>query len=381
MLYRTLGKTGLSVSQLGFGAMRMPMQGSGEAMRVDRALALPMLRRAFDLGVNYFDTAVGYCNQDSQRVVGEALQGVRDRVVVSTKNPEYGEDERAWWHHLENSLERLRTDYIDVYNHHGLSWQTWVDAVEPRVAKWMVRARDQGLVRHIGFSFHDVPSSLSRLIRTGYASVVTVQYNLLDRQLEEAISEAHAAGIGVVVMGPVAGGRLGDSSAVLGGLVPGIERVPELALRFVLSNPHVSVALSGMSTLAMVEENVRTGSDRIAMRETDRVAITAHMERLRKLASLYCTGCGYCQPCPHEVAIPRIFEYFNRGRVYGLWGSARAGYAATEARARATACVKCGECEAKCPQHIAIRKQLDEADEALRQTGADGAEPAGTGGR
>src|SRR5690554_7256432 len=111
MIYRTLGKTNLSVSQLGFGCMRLPMNGTGATATVNRDLAVPMLRRAFERGVNYFDTAVGYCNQDSQRVVGEALRDRRHEVVLSTKNPYYGASEKEWWTNLENSLERLGTDY------------------------------------------------------------------------------------------------------------------------------------------------------------------------------------------------------------------------------------------------------------------------------
>ena len=247
MVYRTLGKTGLRVSQLGFGAMRLPMTGTGAEARVDRGLAIPMIRRAFEGGVTYIDTAVGYCNQDSQRVVGEALKGWRDRIVLSTKNHYYGEDEKEWWRLLEQSLERLQVSSIDIYNHHGITWKAYTEQVAPRVAQWMLKAQRQGLIKHICCSFHDTNEALLNLVRSGYPSVITLQYNLLDRQLEEGIAAAHEAGIGVVVMGPVAGGRLGDNSAVLNGLVPGIGRVPELALRFVLSNPNVTVALSGMT--------------------------------------------------------------------------------------------------------------------------------------
>ena len=370
MIYRTLGRTGLRVSQLGFGAMRLPMIGEGAAARVDRELAIPMIHRAFEAGVNYIDTAVGYCNQDSQRVVGEALKGWRDQIVLSSKNPDYGVNEKVWWGLLEQSLERLQVSSIDIYNHHGINWQTYTEHVEPRLSKWMESAKRQGLIKHICCSFHDSPEALLKLVATGYPDVITVQYNLLFRELEAGIAAAHQAGIGVVVMGPVAGGRLGDSSAVLGGLVPGIERVPELALRFVLANPHVTVALSGMGTLQMVEENLRVCADPVALSAADQQAIGEHLERLKVLANLYCTGCNYCMPCPHGVAIPRIFEVFNRGRVYGLWGSARQAYAAigaaaTDTARRADACIDCGACEPKCPQRIAIRKQLREAAAAL----------------
>ena len=178
------------MSQLGFGAMRLPMKGEGTEATVDRDLAIPMIHRAFESGVNYIDTAVGYCNRDSQRAVGEALKGWRDKIVVSTKNPDYGTDEKTWWTNLEGSLERLQVSVIDIYNHHGLSWKRWQEAVEPRLSRWMAKARDQGLIRHICCSFHDTNDALRKIVDTGYPSVITLQYNLLDRQLEDGIAHA-----------------------------------------------------------------------------------------------------------------------------------------------------------------------------------------------
>jgi hypothetical protein len=370
MVYRTLGKTGLRVSQLGFGAMRLPMVGEGADALIDRDRAIPMIHRAFEAGVNYIDTAVGYCNQDSQRVVGTALKGWRDRIVLSTKNHYFGEDEKAWWDLLEQSLERLEVSCIDIYNHHGVNAGSYAEHVAPRLSIWMRKAQKQGLIKHICCSFHDNNAALMQLVASGYPSVITLQYNLLDRQLEEGIAAAHAAGIGVVAMGPVAGGRLGDTSSALGGIVPGIARVPELALRFVLANPNVDVALSGMGTLQMVEENVRICADPVSLSAADQTAITTQLERLKKMADLYCTGCNYCMPCPQGVAIPTIFECYNRGRVYGSWVTAKAGYAGIGAGSwdpgrKAFVCTDCGGCETKCPQHLPIREKLKEAAAAL----------------
>ncbi|MBE0601918.1 MAG: aldo/keto reductase, partial [Firmicutes bacterium] len=144
MIYKPFGKTGINLSALGFGAMRLPMTGKDKEAHVDRELAIPMIHRTFEAGVNYIDSAVGYCNQDSQRCVGEALKGWRDKVIVSTKNPYYGEDEKEWWTNLENSLARLQVEYIDIYNHHGIRWERYVENVEPRVSKWMLKAKEQG---------------------------------------------------------------------------------------------------------------------------------------------------------------------------------------------------------------------------------------------
>ena len=374
MLYRQLGRTGYRVSQLGFGAMRLPMIGQGPEAKVNRELAIPMFHRAFEAGVNYVDTAVGYGNSDSQRAVGDAIKGWRDKLVVSTKNHYYDENEKDWWQNLEDSLQRLGVDYIDIYNHHGLRWKTYVEHVEPRVSKWMQKAKDQGLIRHICCSFHDDNEALINVVNSGYVEVITLQYNILHRILEEGIALAHQKGIGVVVMGPVGGGRLGADSKTLTEIIPGISRVPELALRFVLSNPNVSIALSGMSTMEQVEENLRVANDNVSLSNADRAAIDEHMVRLKGLADLYCTGCEYCMPCPNEVSISGIFRAYNLARVYGLWDHARKTYSRMQKNAGkpdrprpADACTDCGACEPKCPQNIPIRKQLKEAHEALAE--------------
>jgi predicted aldo/keto reductase-like oxidoreductase len=172
-------------------------------------------------------------------------------------------------------------------------------------------------------------------------------------------------------MGPVGGGRLGATTDVLEALlVSGVSRVPELALRFVLSNPNISLALSGMSAMQHVEENVVTASDPASLSEDDRATIAEHLERLSKLAELYCTGCEYCMPCPQGVAIPQIFQRYNEARIYGLWDRAREAYNEQWRGGwgeRADACIECGECEEKCPQQIPIREQLQEAHEALNR--------------
>ncbi len=370
MIYRQLGNTGLKVSQLGFGAMRLPMVGEGEKARVDRDLAIPMIHRGFEGGINYIDTAVFYCNGDSQRAVGEALVGWRDKIIVSTKNQYYGESEADWWQNLENSLEWLDVECIDIYSHHGIKWEKYTDDVEPRVSKWMRKAKDQGLIKHICCSFHDSPEALIKIIDTGYVESITLQYNMLNRQLADGIAHAGEKGLGVVIMGPVAGGRLGVNTEVISQLSDKITNVPELALRFVLANPNVTIALSGMSTMQHVEENLAIASDEVSLTEQDFADIDKHLDKLKAMADLYCTGCGYCTPCPEEVIIPQIFEIYNQAKVFGLWDASRKKYEwlgkkAQKLRKMADSCTQCGECEPKCPQDIPIRKQLAQAHEAL----------------
>jgi len=368
--YRSLGKTGYKVSRLGFGAMRLSMTGKGKDARVDRDKAIPMIHRAFELGIDYIDTARGYCNEDSQRAVGEALEGYRDNIVVSTKNPYFGTDKKVWWTNLENSLRRLRVDYLDIYHFRGISWKIFTEDIEPRVNAWMLSAYDQGLVKHIAMSFHDTNDSLIKLVDTGLFESVTLQYNLIDRKLEDGIAHAHEKGLGIVVMGPVGGGRLGEPSSILGSMVDGRARVPELALRFVLANPHVTVALSGMSEMRHVEENVAVANDTRTLTKDELAEIDDRLTNLKKMADLYCTGCGYCMPCPHDVNIPRIFQLYNQTRVYDIQETSREAYSQIgkvewEPGLPADACVECGECEPKCPQNIPIRKQLMEAHKVL----------------
>jgi len=365
MKYSILGKSGLKVSRLGFGAMRLPMDGQ----RVNRELALPMIHRAFEGGVNYIDTAVGYCWEDSQRVVGEALKGWRDKIVVSTKNHEYS-DETKCWTHLENSLARLQVDYIDIYNTHGVNGKSLDESVRLRVLNWLRKARDRGLIKHICTSFHDGNDALRKVVDSGFYDSITLQYNLLDRGLEDGIAYAHENNIGVVVMGPVGGGRLGLPNEALSNVVPGINRIPELALRFVLANPNVTMALSGMSTMAQVDENLGTWNDDKTLDMKDMKIIQEQMDRLKKMADLYCPGCGYCKPCPKDVNIPRIFAMYNNARVYGFGEQSRREYAEwrkkmPEDGTQADSCVDCGECEKKCPQKIPIRTQLKDAHEFL----------------
>ena len=282
-------------------------------------------------------------------------------------------DESIWWTNLENSLKRLRVDALDIYHYHGITWKIFADDIEPRVSRWMRSAYDQGLVKHICFSFHDTCDALIRLIDTGHFESVTLQYNMLDRSLEDGIAHAAETGLGVVVMGPVGGGRLAEPSGVLADVTPQGYTIPHTALRFVLSNPHVTVALSGMSTMKQVVENCTVAGDEIALTTEEKEHMSSHLDRLGNMADLYCTGCGYCMPCPEGVNIPRIFQLYNHARVYDIWDSSRTSYANLgevewEQGKKADRCIQCGKCEEACPQNIAIRSQLKDAHDILTRT-------------
>ncbi len=359
MQYTVLGRTGLEVSRLGFGCMRLPMKSDTQ---IDRGLAIPMLHRAVELGITYFDTAVGYCAGDSQRVLGEAMESMRDRVVLSTKNHHYDKtDKDGWWRNLNDSLERLRTDHIDVYNFHGMNYERFEAAVdgEDGLYREVLKAKEQGMVRHICHSFHGSLDSLKKCVETGLFESVTVQYNLLDQSLEEGIAFAAEHGMGVVIMGPVGGGRLGYPTGKAQEIAGEVKSTPELALRFVLSNPAVNVALSGMSTMEQLEENVETVANLGELTPEDHRRIEAAVEERKKLAGLYCTGCNYCMPCPDNVDIPANFEILNLDRVFGLSDHARTRYATLGGKA--ALCRQCGKCVELCPQELDIPARLGEA--------------------
>jgi predicted aldo/keto reductase-like oxidoreductase len=372
MQYRTAGKTGERLSSLGFGCMRLPMK---DAKTVDRDLAIPMLHRAWELGVNYFDTGKNYCAQDSERTLGEALRGMdRTKVFVSTKYAQEKPTAADLREKFERSLSLLGLDYVDFYHLWGISWSGFQErlAVKGGPLEEFLRLKDEGLVRHLSFSFHSDPGDIVKLVDTGFFETMLCQYNLLDRRCEPGIAYAAAKGLGVMIMGPVGGGRLGSHSDVVARLLPeGASRsTPELALRFVMSNPNVTVALSGMSTMGQLEENAATADRGDILSPDEQVRIRRTAEENQKFMDLYCTGCGYCMPCPQEVNIPRVFEAMNLSRIWGLRDPARAMYAEIGTNQwvkgkKADACEECGKCEEKCPQKLPIISQLAESRKAL----------------
>ncbi len=197
------------------------------------------------------------------------------------------------------------------------------------------------------------------------------QYNLLDRSNEAAIAHAKEKGLGVVIMGPVAGGRLGAPSETIKNLLPGkINSSAEIALRYVLTNPGVTCALSGMGSMEMVEENVKVASNSNPLTPEELEQIAASMEENKKMSDLYCTGCNYCMPCPSGVNIPLNFQIMNYHRVFGITEYAKGEYANigkfewTKGK-KADACIECGICESKCPQKGKLRMQLKETAAAL----------------
>ncbi|HEX2947213.1 MAG TPA: aldo/keto reductase [Clostridia bacterium] len=372
MRYKKYGNSGAEVSVLGFGCMRFPMIRKDSKEYVDEDQTIPMLRRAYELGVNYFDTAYFYCNGQSEIVLGKALKGIRDKVYVSTKSPGHlvkkpGDYRRI----LEEQLKKLDMDVIDFYHFHGIGYDGFYKT--DSASGWLKdaqKAKEEGLIRHVSFSFHDDPKAMLKLIDTGLFESVLCQYNAIDKSNAEGIAYAKSKGLGVAVMGPLGGGRVsGMPREVADKLGIQVKSSAELALRFVLANPGIDIALSGMGSMQMVEENIATASNTEPLSKQELDAINAMMEENEKLAKLYCTGCSYCMPCPQNVNIPHIFRTMNYYRIYNTVEYARNEYANIGSEwipgKNASACTECGACEKKCPQKLKIREQLKESHAAL----------------
>lgn len=368
MKYRKFGNTGVELSALGFGCMRLPMIETDQGKIVDEELSVKIIRQAIDEGVNYFDSAYGYCGGKSEETLGKALKdGYRDKVYVSTKVPTSRIKEKSDYRRfLEEQLRRLDSGPIDFYHFHYLTNNAWENIVlKLDLLDDAMKAKEEGLIHHISFSFHDHPNVMKKIIDSGAFESVLCQYNLLDRANEEAIEYATQKGLGVVIMGPVAGGRLVAPSKVFNDLFgKKAANTPELALRFVLGNPNVTCALSGMSNEQMVQENIRTATDSSPLSEQENERIAKALDEIKGLADLYCTGCEYCLPCPQNINIPKLFNIMNYHNVYGLKDYAENLYKEVgqneKTGARPVECSECGTCETKCPQNIEIRQQLKE---------------------
>ena len=376
MQYRKFGNTGVNISALGFGCMRLPeIQLEDGTWMVDQEKTNHMLMRAYELGVNYFDTAYYYCHENSEIAIGKALAPIRDKVYISTKCPmDKVNSPEEYEAQLDRSLKKLGTDYVDFYHFWGISQKIFDEKIVPLgLMDKALELKEKGKIRHISFSFHDTPEALKHIIDHGYAmETVLLQYNLLDRSNEEMIQYAAQKGLGVVVMGPVGGGRLAAPTELVQKLGGGNLNTYELALRFVLGNPGVSCALSGMQNVDMVEQNAAVGSLEVPMTEEQWHQVGTSLENLRKFSELYCTGCGYCQPCPKGIEIPKIFQAYTYHNVYGLNELAKKtyfNYVNNEKKPGATSkdCVNCGFCERKCPQHLEIRQLLKKAEAVLTQ--------------
>ena len=375
MQYRNLGSTGMSISTLGFGCMRFPtVEGT---QTIDEEKTIPMLRRAYELGVNYFDTAFYYCNGNSEITLGRAVKPFRDKIYISTKIPvdriKTRSDYRSF---LEQSLRKLDTDHIDCYHFWSINRQKFDDIMlKLDLLSEALKAKEEGLIRHISFSFHGNPDDIPYIIeKAPMLESLLIQYNILDRSNEKAIDYMASTGRGVVAMGPVGGGRLAAPTELAGRIGSvSAKATYELALRFVLGNHNISCALSGMRSIEEVEKNAKVMSSDIPFTEEENARIKESLEDLKRFSDLYCTGCRYGMPCVKGIDIPEIFYYYTLYNVYGLKDHAKAAYkkycdslTGEQKDGLVSSCIGCGSCEKKCPQKLQIREKLKLADSVLK---------------
>ncbi|NMA33023.1 MAG: aldo/keto reductase [Clostridiaceae bacterium] len=383
MKYRAFGKIDFKVSALGFGAMRLPtreVQGAGNRLdsNIDEPEAIRMIRHAIDMGVNYVDTAYGYHGGQSEILVGKALKdGYRSRTRVATKSPVWLIKEPADFDRLlDEQLSKLQTEYIDFYLLHSLNGHSWQDTVlKHDLLSRMEAAKKAGKIRHMGFSFHGDHDSFVKIVdRFDKWDFCQIQYNYIDIENQagmKGLKYAASKGLAVVIMEPLLGGRLAnppkDVRTIMEEADPGKSPVG-WALDWLWNQPEVSVVLSGMSTIRQVEENIalaaKSGVGKLGKRELD--VVSRVRKKYGERAAIPCTGCGYCVPCPSNVAIPRNFSIYNDGVIHDDLDGARIAYNNFFSKENhASNCVKCGACEEKCPQGIEIMDWLEKVDKAL----------------
>ena len=374
MNYRN-DKYGNPLSILGYGCMRFPRKGG----RIDLEASEKLVRRAVEAGINYYDTA--YIYPGNEAAFGEILEktGLRDQVYIATKLPHYlirsldGMEKM-----FAEELRRLRTDHVDYYLMHMLNdAETWQRLCDMGVQQWLEAKKQSGAIRQVGFSYHGGTERFLGVLDAYSWDFCQVQYNYLDEHSQagrRGVEYAHEKGIPVIIMEPLRGGRLVD-------LLPErakqrfaehpIKRSPaEWGLRWLWDQEAVTVVLSGMSTMEMLEENLRVATEAQAGEITpeDRQLYSDAVQIINESVRVGCTGCGYCQPCPKGVDIPGTFAALNRWYGEDKHGAFTDYLKCTTFRKNATGagnCIGCGKCESHCPQGIAIRQKLEEAKKVL----------------
>jgi len=369
MEYRDFGKTGVKVSKLGFGAMRLPGANKNGKWLIDEDKSIELLTEGLKAGINYIDTAFPYCHEQSEIVVGKSVSRWESEVYVSSKSPiwllEKPGDYRKY---LEISLKRLDRAYIDFYHFHHLTGHLYEEKIKKyNVIEEAQKAKEEGLIKHISFSIHDTPEVLKKSIDTGVFESVLCQYNFLDVTNKEAIRYAKSKGLGVAVMGPVAGGRVAEFDSKVFMEAKDNDLV-DLALRFVFSNKDISTALSGMENLEMLRYNVKAaeGPEELFDKEKDFIKMVLNSRKIKD--TIPCNECDYCEDCPRDIHISRIFKIYNYYLLTDLENNSKWQYdmiGKYDDSSKASECSECGQCEEACPQKIKIIDRLKEIHKAF----------------
>ncbi|MBU2437709.1 MAG: aldo/keto reductase [Acidobacteria bacterium] len=347
--FNPLGKTGLKVSDISCGAISF--------------FEPNVMRYAADLGVNYFDTAEGYMNTNSESYIGQSLNGIRDKVYIATKhayNPRQRISRQNIIQRVEESLKRLQTDHVDVALVHNVADLRLLENQELRTA--YSQLKKQGKIRFTGFSTHNAPVTLKQALNTDFADVVLVIYNHLPEQsrpVEDLVRQVRDKGIGVIAMKIFAGGKQGS----LQSFVDKQTNYSQAAIRWVMSNPSIDCCIPTMSSYAHVEEYVSASSQ--TLEKGDEAVIAAYREEVH---NLYCrVGCSACSDaCPHDVAVNDILRFNMYFDDYKMEKEAMRYYAAIEDDLKPLACSSCsGPCIQACPYGLPVRDRLLQARDTL----------------
>ena len=330
MLYRTMKKNGDSLSILGFGAMRLAQKDQ----KIDEERATRQIRSAIDQGVNYVDTAWPYHGGESESFLGRALSGgYREKVHLATKLPSWLIKSREEMdRYLDTQLKKLATGHIDYYLLHSLNGFFWDSLNSLGVQDFLDKAKKDGRIINAGFSFHGTLDDFRRIVDSYDWDFCQIQYNYLDTENQagkKGLMYAASKGLGVIVMEPLRGGDLGrpspPSAVAAVWDTGGQKRSPvEWALRWVWNHPEVTVVLSGMNEESHIAENIAIAENAHpnSLSESELQLIEKVSQTYRKIMKVGCTGCGYCQPCPAGVLIPRCFEIYNNMHMYNTTAEA-----------------------------------------------------------
>jgi len=376
MQYRQMPGSKDKLSILGLGLMRLPLQTDG---KLDLPRCLEMLHYAYQHGVNYFDTAWVYHNEESEPLLGTFVSQVpRDKLYLATKLPCWLVKSPADLDSfLERQLERLQTSYIDYYLLHSLGKRSWKEMLAVKVLDWLDRAKADGRIRHAGFSFHDGYPVFRKIVLRYDWDFCQIMLNYLDTHYQAGMNGYRLAverGLGVIAMEPLRGGKLVQLVPDNVQAVWARSRLPwtplQRALNWVWNLPGSTVLLSGMSNLEQLQENIRlaaqAGSEPIPERELT-LYNQARLQYLHRIA-VPCSECRYCLPCPHKVAIPTAFGIYNEAKMFGTRERHLREYKGwIPDESRADKCTRCGVCLSKCPQHIAIPDRLAEVADYFRE--------------